>query len=116
MPTVLMTPEGKRVVVSVKTDEELYGAPRNPPNTGTAYTTGTDLQYHKSRNGNDYFYLYHWSMWQGSGSRYELISKQEAIDFMLEKMGGVDDGWYRPSTKEIERCNALGFDLLNETA
>lgn len=116
MPTVLMTPEGKRVVVSVKTDLELYAAPRNPPNTGTGYTTGTDLHYHKSRNDNDYFYLYHWSMWQGSGNSYELISKQEAIDFMLEKMGGIDDGWYRPSEQEIQRCNELGFDLLTETA
>ena len=114
MSTVLKTPDGKRVVVSVKTDEELYHAPRNPPNTGTSYTSGTDLHYHKSRNDNDYFYLYHWSMWQGTEDSYELISKQVAVDFMLEKMSY--DGWQKPYDREVERCNELGFDLLTETA
>lgn len=81
---ILMTPEGKKVVTS-REDVELYDAPHNPPNTGTAFLSGTDLRVHKARSGNLYYYTYHWSMWQGSSDYYELVSEDEAKAFILEK-------------------------------
>lgn len=82
---LLMTPENKRVVVEVSTDECLYDAPHNPPNTGLQFTSGTDLYAHKARSGKVYFYTYHWSMWQGSEDSYELFDFDDAKDFLLER-------------------------------
>lgn len=94
MARILMTPEGKKVVINKKNDKELYGAPVNPPNTGTRYTSGTDLYAHKSRSGNWYYYTYSWSMWQGEESSYELISEGEAREFILSRTnarGSIDE-------------------------
>jgi hypothetical protein len=84
---LLMTPEGKKVVVDTGTDECLYEAPRNPPNTGTAYTSGTDYYAHRARSGKYYFYSYHWSMWQGEQSHYELLTEEEMKEKILELAG-----------------------------
>jgi hypothetical protein len=82
---LLMTPEGKKVVVDLKGDATLYDAPHNPPNTGTRYTSGTDLMVHKARSGNNYFYTYSWSMWQGSEDSYTLLTENEAREFILTR-------------------------------
>ena len=42
METILRTPEGKKIVIRPREDVCLHDAPHNPPNTGTAYTNGTD--------------------------------------------------------------------------
>jgi len=114
MKKVLQNPEGKRVVIDTTTDVKLFNAPRNPPNTGTTYTTGTDLYYHKSRKGNDYFYFYSWSMWQGSEDNISLCSKNEAEEFLLSKAGKT--GWDCLDETEIENLKEYGFDLLVEDA
>jgi hypothetical protein len=84
---VLMTPEGKRVVIEPLSDLKLYDSPNNPPNTGQAYTRGTDLYVHKARSGNLYYYLYSWSMWQGEEEDYRLVTPDEARDFLLACAG-----------------------------
>ncbi len=89
---LLMTPEGKKVLIDTNSDIILYDAPHNPPNTGTAYTSGTDLFIHRARSGTNYFYAYYWSMWEGEGSRRELVSEDQAKKFILEKScGGIHD-------------------------
>jgi hypothetical protein len=87
-----MTPEGKKVVINTDTDECLYEAPHNPPNTGTRFTSGTDLYAHKARSGKDYFYAHYWSMWQGSGSSYTLITPEEMKIRILELSGSASWG------------------------
>ena len=115
MRKVLMTPNGKKVVIDRKTDPCLYSAPVNPPNTGTRYTTGTDLFAHKARSGKMYYYFYEWSMWQGEESSYELCSKSEAEEFLISKLS--NDGWDSISEeKAVEIEKDFGFNLLNETA
>ena len=92
---LLRTPEGKKLVVNLQVDECLYDAPHNPTNTGTRYTSGTDLYAHKSRSGNIYFYSYDWSMWQGTEDSYTLLTEDETKDFLLNKAsisGHVADG------------------------
>jgi hypothetical protein len=89
MAEILMTPEGKKVAINSKEDVEIYSAPHNPPNTGTSYTAGTDLLAHKARSGKIYFYTYRWSMWEGSQSSYELLTDNEAKQFLLEKAQGT---------------------------
>jgi hypothetical protein len=111
---VLKTPEGKKVVCNTGTDEILYKAPINPPNTGTAYTRGTDLYTHVSRSGNRYFYFRHWSMWQGEEGSYELISSEEAKNFLLDKMHG--GYWAGLEDSELERAKELFPDFLEEDA
>lgn len=107
---ILMTPDGKRVVISPD-DPTLYDAPHNPPNTGTRYTSGTDLRAHRARSGNVYFYLYHWSMWQGTDCRYELITKDQAEKFLLEKAGLA--GWDGISYECLESlAEKYGFEVL----
>lgn len=98
---ILKTPDNKRVVVNRKSDTILYDSPNNPPNTGTKYTQGTDLCAHKARSGTVYFYLYHWSMWQGSEDSYGLIEPEQAKEFLLEKAGLT--GW-----ASIDDCGDRG--------
>jgi len=111
---ILMTPDGKRVKADMKTDVCLYDAPHNPPNTGTAYTRGTDLYAHKARSGQWYFYTYHWSMWQGEESGYGLISEDEAQTFILEKAGLSGHGAL--SDNEADRARSIWPDIFEETA
>ena len=89
---VLMTPEGKRVVINPETDVHLYEAPHNPPNTGTACTSGTDLYAHKARSGKVYYYKYHWSMWQGEQTYYNLSSDGDAREMLLHHAGNTGYG------------------------
>lgn len=76
----------KKIIIDTSSDECLYWAPRNPPNTGTKYTTGTDLYMHKTRSGAQVFYLVHWSMWQGSETVYDVITSEEAKQFFETKL------------------------------
>lgn len=111
---VLQTPEGKRVVIDPVLDPCLYSAPVNPPNTGTTYTSGTDLYAHKARSGQWYYYHKHWSMWQGTETHWELVDKQEAEQFLLCLAGldwpaGIDEA-------DLKELAEYGFNLLTETA
>lgn len=114
MEKILMTPEGKKVKINPREDQCLYDAPHNPPNTGTRYTAGTDLFVHKARSGTLYFYEYHWSMWQGTEPSFNLITDQEARDFVLRKagMGGHDE--LGPSEKEL--AESIWPNLFEEDA
>lgn len=80
-----MTPENKKVKICVRKDVKLYASPENPPNTGTRYTSGTDLLVHQARSGKNYFYLHSWSLWQGSEDSFQLITDEEAKNFLLRK-------------------------------
>ena len=111
---ILKTPEGKRVVVNRNADVILYDSPVNPPNTGTKYTQGTDLLAHKARSGTVYFYLYHWSMWQGTEESYELVEPDEAREFLLQKAGLT--GVAELSESERERVEEYFPDIFEEDA
>ena len=89
METILRTPEGKKIVIRPREDVCLHDAPHNPPNTGTRYISGTDLYAHKARSGKIYFYTYSWSMWQGSQDNYQLLTDEEAREFILHKAEGT---------------------------
>jgi len=114
MSIVLMTPEGKKVVITRSTDEQLYDAPNNPPNTGTRYTAGTDLYAHKARSGTWYYYTYTWSMWQGTEDEYALITEDEAREFILRKAS--DAGHGRLSDDERETCEKHFPGIFDEDA
>ena len=111
---VLRTQDGKKAVIDATKDAALYRAPVNPPNTGTRYTSGTDLLAHTARSGTVYFYLYRWSMWQGSEDSFELIDKETAEAFLTKKAGLA--GWATLDEREIETAKEYGFDILEETA
>ncbi len=111
---ILMTPEGKRVVVNRKADVILYDSPVNPPNTGTKYTQGTDLIAHKARSGTVYFYLYSWSMWQGTEERYELVDEDTAREFLLQKAGM--SGYAGLDNSDRERAEEYFPDIFEEDA
>ena len=113
MIIVLTTPDGKKLVCNTKRDERVYTAPVNPPNTGSKYTRGTDLLLHKSRSGQQYFYLEEWSMWAGEGTSYHLITTEEAKEFLLGKLQG--DQWDSLEGKQLQRAEELFPDLLDET-
>lgn len=111
---VLKTPDQKRVVVDRKADIVLYDSPVNPPNTGTTYTSGTDLMAHKARSGTVYFYLYNWSMWQGSEDSYELVGPDVAREFLLQKAGLA--GWAGLDEKDKERAEEYFPGIFEEDA
>ena len=114
MKHVLRTQDDKKVVIDVEKDVKLYRSPVNPPNTGTRYTSGTDLLAHTARSGNVYFYFYNWSMWEGHEDSFELCSKDSAEKFLTRKAGL--SGWAGLDEHEIETAKKYGFDLLEETA
>lgn len=114
MKHVLLNENGERVVIDMKKDECLYSAPVNPPNTGTAFTRGTDLYAHKAQSGKVYFYANRWSLWQGEEGGIRLMTKEEAEEFLTEKLsltgcGALDEA-------DAAKCEAYGLDLLTETA
>jgi len=111
---MLMTPEGKKVQVSLKNDLCLYRAPENPPDTGIAYTVGTNLYYHKARSGRKYYYKYFWSMWQGDEDRYELVPEDEAKRFVLERLG--QQGHIADGVCDYNCCEVWGDDFFEEDA
>lgn len=112
---ILKTKEGKVVRIDHGTDICLYEAPVNPPNTGTKYTSGTDLYAHKTKNRNWCYYLYSWSMWQGCEERYELISKEEAIDYLIST--AELSGWAElPDDYAEKAVTHFGYDIFEETA
>jgi len=114
MNGILRTPDNKKVVVDTERDENLYHAPRNPSNTGTRFTSGSDLYYHKARSGNGYFYTYHWSMWRGECSYLTLLSNETAKEILLEKNNGND---YNGLEEEvIKRAEGLFPGIFDEDA
>jgi hypothetical protein len=115
MAQILITEEGKRVQIEPSKDTNLYDAPHNPPNTGTAFTRGTDLYAHKARSGQMYFYTYSWSMWQGEESDYELVTREEAIAFLQERASYT--GHDELSSGEMDQAREVfGEDIFAENA
>jgi len=110
---ILKTPDGKKVVVDIKGDVLLYDAPQNPPNTGTRFTSGTDLYAHKARSGKVYFYSYFWSMWEGTDSSYKLLTEDEAKEFILDNAGIAD---HVAAGIKWERVKEYFPDIDEETA
>jgi len=53
-------------------------------------------------------------MWQGEEETYELIDKETAEEFLLEKAGNA--GWDSLTEDEIQKAEEYGFSLLEETA
>lgn len=111
---ILKTPEGKKVVVDLQTDIQLYESPVNPPNTGSDYTRGEDLFAHKTRSNNWYYYLHYWSMWQGEKPRIELITKDNAEKFLIHIASKIDHAALTES--EIKLAEEHGFKLFDEDA
>jgi len=100
---------GKKVILDTNSDQILYDAPTNPPNTGTTYTRGSDYFVHTSKSGR-YFYRYNWSMWQGEGSSIEVLTEDEAKEELEGYLGvayGLDDD-------EIEAILGIWPDFLKE--
>ncbi len=114
MVKILKTPDGKRVKINPPTDICLYESPENPPNTGTVYTRGSDLFAHRARSSTWYFYIVHWSMWQGEEGRYQLVSEDRARNFILERASNV--GWSEITDSEWERILEIFPDLEEENA
>jgi hypothetical protein len=111
---VLKTPENKKVCINLKTDEKLYEAARNPPNTGTAYTEGTDLYRHVARSGKAYYYTYFWSMWKGVADNVQLRTEEEAKEFLVEHAGL--SGWVALSPEEEKRAKEIFPNIFDEDA
>ena len=109
--TILMTLNGKKVKINPPTDICLYESPVNPPNTGTSYTRGADLFAHRARSGTIYFYLYHWSMWQGEEGSYQLITEENAKKFLLEV--AQESGYAKITEEEWEKILEV-FPSLDE--
>jgi len=115
MRVVRKTPDGKTVILDTSTDECLYRAARNPPNTGTAFTTGRDLYRHVSKSGKAYYYIYGWSMWAGDSPYIELISDEEAKEFLLQKAASASP-YVKLSEDEWKRAEELFPGIFDENA
>jgi hypothetical protein len=90
-----------RYVLNTKTDDEVYNTNATNPD-GRDITRGTDLYAHKAKNGNVIFYLQHWSRWQGEYGSVEVVSKQAAEEFLIERTKSDPWGYpYYPSDEEM---------------
>ena len=115
MEYTLRTDDNKIVTINPTEDVQLYDAPRNPPNTGTEYTRGTDLYAHKARSGKWYFYFDSWSMWQGEDGGYRLLGEQEAINFLIGK-AGISGHGALSFTERGKSILIFGRNIFAETA
>lgn len=114
MQKVIKEEDGSRWIADTKTDTCLYKAPRNPPNTGRSYLTGTDLFVHKTRSHGVKYYFLHWSMWQGSEPKIVPIPRCDAEEYLE---GRVGDYFGFPDEEDLETLKEWGFDtILTETA
>lgn len=111
---IFTTHEGKRVVCDTNDDLQIYIAPRNPPNTGTKFTRGTDIYAHTAQSGTVFFYAQNWTMWQGEDESVELMTVEEVKDFFAGRLNG--DSYGRPSETEISQLSDFGIELFEETA
>ena len=114
MTIVLKTPEGKKVVVNLKTDNYLYESPHNPPNTGTRYTSGVDLYAHKARSGTIYYYSYSWSMWEGTEAEFCLMTDEEMKNALIDRAS--EAGYGRMSDGEREDIETYFPGIFEEDA
>jgi hypothetical protein len=108
---ILMTPEGKKVQVNMSEDKCLYDAPE-------AYLleekTRISLYYHKARSSKGYYYTYHWSdEWLGSGSSCELITEDQAKDFILERAFS-GSRYVSGRVNESKCCELWGKDFFED--
>jgi len=85
MKITLNTADNKVVVVQPRSDKCLFAAPRISVIRDKKMMDGIDLFYHRSRSGNEYYYLFSWSMNPEIKPKYELISKDQADQFLAEK-------------------------------
>ena len=115
MKHVLNTDEGKTVVLDPDSDDRIYKAPRNPPNTGIKFTRGVDIYVHISRKGRRFFYTYSWSMWQAETDDICLITEQAAKKKYQEKLGSADY-WVHPDESYTNDALKIWPNLLEETA
>jgi hypothetical protein len=113
MRKIVKYDDGTTTVLNTEKDAELYNSPRNPPNTGSRYTSGTDLQVHQTKTHGNQFYLVNWSMWQGTEMTIEAISKEQAIDFLRDNVG---DYWGFPDDGDLTTLKEYDIDLMEETA
>lgn len=114
MKKIIKIEDGTCWVANTETDEKLYDAPCNPPNTGKEYTRGIDLYTHRTKNHGVQFYLLHWSMWQGEEEYIETLTREEAIEFLKDQVG---DYWDYPSASTVEMLKEkYDIDLMEETA
>lgn len=100
MPTILKTPEGRKVIVDILHDECLYESPHNSPNTGTRCTSGTDLYIHKARSGTLYYYSHTWSILPGNVDEFCLVTADEMKSALIDRASGYGD----PSQQELDRA------------
>jgi hypothetical protein len=114
MTVVLKTPEGKKVVVDIVKDNYLYEAPHNPPNTGTRYTSGTDLYAHKARSGTIYYYSHSWSMWEGTEAEFHLMTDEEMKNALIDRAS--EAGYGRMSDSEREDIETYFPGIFEEDA
>ena len=104
MTRVLKTADNKKIVIDVNKDDCIYEDRRHNA------TRGVDLQAHKAKSGEIYFYLYRWSQWENEGAETDLCTKDEAEDFLVTRSA---NGLI--SEHEIEVAAQYGIDLLEET-
>ena len=114
MKKIIKLEDGTCWIANTKTDETLYCAPFNPPNTGQTYTRGTDLYAHQTKKHGVQFYFLDWSMWQGEEEHITPVTREEAIDFLKEQVG---DYWGFPKDDTIKMLQEkYDIDLMEETA
>ena len=101
-----------RYVLNTKTDECIYLKSRVNPDSRDVWE-GTDLYAHKGKNGNIIFYKLHWTRWQGAYDSIDVVTNEEAENFLIEAT--KHDVWGYPHDKEDEeQLIKYGFNILEE--
>ncbi|MGD0080905.1 MAG: hypothetical protein ABSB80_09700 [Methanoregula sp.] len=73
------------MALNSKSDTALYLSPRNSSESGFSISRGTDLLVHRAPSGIIYFYLFDWSIKKGESNICQIISKDSAIEFIVER-------------------------------
>jgi len=101
--------DGKKAIVNTGTDKKILEAgDRAGTDKWYESTRGTDLMVHVTKNKRTVFYLYHWTRWQGEADTIEAVTKEQALDWLMEHYHFADES-------DIEAAAEYGLEV-HETA
>ena len=97
--------DGKKAIVNSRTDETILEV-GDRAGTDRWYDSfrGTDLKAHVTKNGRTVYYLYHWTRYQDEADTIEAVTKEQALDWLMERYHFADES-------DIEAAAKYGLEV-----
>jgi hypothetical protein len=108
MKRVVRTDKGT-VILDTATDVVLYATPCKDKDP--RFVRGTDMYVHRSKAGNIYYYLQDWAQWHAEEGPIRVVTQEEAIKFLQDRVG---DGSGFPDERQMKLLEEYGLGGIFE--